>query len=87
MYTEYHSREGLDEDRQDQAIGRIIRLLSSLTVKELDALTDKLGQSVRWSGESLGSPGRASHAADGDRQALHTQAMSANELAIDIVGH
>ena len=34
-------------DRKDLAIGRIIRLLPLLPVKELDAMGDRLGQRLR----------------------------------------
>ncbi len=35
-----------DGDRKDQAIGRIIRLLSALPLKELDAMADRLGRNL-----------------------------------------
>jgi hypothetical protein len=34
-------------DRKDLAIGRIVRLLPLLSVKELDAMGDRLGQTLR----------------------------------------
>ena len=41
-----------NQDRKDQAIGRVIRILPYLQIKEIDALVDRLTRSV----EDTGSP-------------------------------
>lgn len=73
-------------DRQDQAIGRVLRLLPLLPVKELDALADRLGQRVRESsnGDSLWA--HRDPAAERDSSLANEPAMTEAELAIDMVG-
>lgn len=45
--NETMSKAPIGMDRKDLAIGRIIRLLPLLSVKELDAMGDRLGQRLR----------------------------------------
>ncbi len=80
-------REVDGRDRHDQAIGRIIRLLPMLPVKELDALADRLGQ-------RLGGSWNTNRPSIADRretehydEAAIGPAMTTVEPTIDIVGH
>jgi hypothetical protein len=80
-------REVDGTDRHDQAIGRIVRLMHMLPVKELDALADRLGQ-------RLGSSWRTNRPSIADlRETDHYDepvrgpVMAAAEPVIDMVGH
>ncbi len=70
-------------DRQDQAMGRIIRLLPMLPVKELDALADRLGQRVH---ELTGGVLANADTGRGTGLGRSSRAMAAAESGADMVG-
>ncbi len=75
-----------DGDRKDQAIGRIVRLISSMSLKELDAMADRLGLGLvtpcdRRSGQSDASPPQIE-----ERPYFATPSTTQAELHVDTIG-
>ncbi len=70
-------------DRQDQALGRIIRLLLMLPVRELDALADRLERRVQ---EPTGGARTRADTGRGAGLGRSSRAMAAAESGADMVG-
>ncbi|MBN2561570.1 MAG: hypothetical protein JXQ75_11630, partial [Phycisphaerae bacterium] len=73
-------------DRKDQAIGRILRLLPTLSVKELDALADRLRQRVHRLSDVGSSPVDPVGPVKGHDSCRGAQATTDAQLRIDLVG-
>jgi hypothetical protein len=87
MGGEQNRRGSAETDRHDQAIGRIIRLLPMLPVKELDALADRLGQRFGGAWKMNWAPMANQRATDHYDEPVRGPVMAAVEPVIDMVGH
>ncbi len=87
MDGEQNRRGSAETDRHDQAIGRIIRLLPMLPVKELDALGDRLGQRFGGSWKMNWASMADQRERDHYDEPVRGPMMAAAEPVIDMVGH
>lgn len=87
MDGEHSGSEHTEADRRDQAMGRLIQLLPMLSVKELDALADRIGRWKQGSpGASIG-PNMGRRATDWNFLSSGVRAVGASDAAVDMVGH
>jgi len=87
MHDMHHCTRYTSTDRKDQAIGRVIQLLPMLSVKELDALADRLGRKVHGVFDGswlLAYP--LLKGEDGSDRPSNGHALAASEVGVDIVG-
>ncbi len=75
-----------ETERKDQTIGRIIRLLSALSLKELDAMADRLGRDLPTPCARRSNPPGDGLAQPKARELFGENATATTECCADTVG-